>query len=178
MMRKLPWISIMQLTHARIVFDGAAKGEHSCHTPMNPPVQRRQPAPATPCENGMPFWMPYTATTAQWALLWPPLPRSGSTGPCCQALTPSPGARHGLRPTFIDSHPPPLQPVIRPVNRRHIAAHGPGDHLAVQGNVVHLLRVLTQGGFDELFALGGVGLFAGCGGQAVQLFVFVVAQLK
>ena len=44
--------------------------------------------------------------------------------------------------------------------------------------MVHLLHVLTQGGFDELFALGGVGLFAGCGGQAVQLVVFVVAQLK
>ena len=75
-----------------------------------------------------------------------------------------PDAPHGLAPTFAHSHPPPLQPVVRPVHRRHIAAHGPGDHLAVQGNVVHLLGMLAKGGFDELFALGRVGLFAGGSG--------------
>lgn len=47
-------------------------------------------------------------------------------------------AAPAVRAAVGDRHPPPLQPAVRPVHRRHMAAHGPGDHLAVQGDVVHL----------------------------------------
>lgn len=65
-MRIPPRVCTMQLTHAPIVFDRAANGEHPCHTAINHMPPRRQRPPAARCENGTPFWTPCTATTERW----------------------------------------------------------------------------------------------------------------
>jgi hypothetical protein len=73
--------------------------------------------------------------------------------------------------SLADGHPLHLEPVVGAVHGIHVAARGPGDHLAMQRQCVHLLLVLAQRGLDHLLALLRVGLDAGLRGQRVELVV-------